>query len=333
MSDDGRLRRRRVQERGEIYSSFDSGPHNTSPASGYSPAEKERRLSRPYWEESEGGSCRSKLRKGTISGSEECTTHYNTPCSVFLTPDGIQRMTWLTSAEASPTQELSDSLAVEAAAALIFHNHVDHLQVHTDAATPSTPLQPPPTPIIYYTAGYPSTPGSVIGQPPTLSSSKVMAKGKVPNTAEFQLRTMQAPPAFQTSTMRIPKDRRRKSGLSEVCAPEEFSRRSSPNPDGSERNTFSTAGSALATPVDDSLPPTYLSNDPSHPIPKDPLGYNNTITTSPPISHRPRLHRMSTSGTQVFSPNPDGIEVDGLPVGPGHEMWSGSREKWERSYL
>jgi hypothetical protein len=333
MSDDGRLRRKRAQEREEIHSSFDSGPHNTSPASGYSPAEKERRLSRPYWEESEGGSCRSKLGKGTVSGSEECTTHYNTPCSVFLTPEGIQRMTWLTSAKASPTQELPDSLAVEAAAALIVNNHVDHLHVRTDAATPSTPLQPPPTPIINYTAGYPSTPGSVIGLPPTLSSSKVAAKGKASNTAEFQLRTMQAPPTFQSSTMRIPKGRRRKSCLSEVCTPEDFSRRSSPNPDGSERNVSSAAGSALATPVEDSLPSMFLSNDPTHPIPKDLLGSRNKTTTPPTITSRPRLQRMSTSGTQVFSPNADGIEVDGLPVGPGHEMWSGCRERGERSYL
>lgn len=34
---------------------------------------------------------------------------------------------------------------------------------------------------------------------------------------------------------------------------------------------------------------------------------------------RPRLVRMSTSGTQCFTPNEDGVEVDGLPVGPGLE--------------
>jgi len=36
----------------------------------------------------------------------------------------------------------------------------------------------------------------------------------------------------------------------------------------------------------------------------------------------PRMQRMSTSGTQVFTPTDDGMEIDGLPVGPSADIWS-----------
>lgn len=36
---------------------------------------------------------------------------------------------------------------------------------------------------------------------------------------------------------------------------------------------------------------------------------------------RDRLQRVSTQGTTVFTPSEHGVEVDGLPVGPGVEMW------------
>jgi hypothetical protein len=69
--------------------------------------------------------------------------------------------------------------------------------------------------------------------------------------------------------------------------------------------------------------PIYLSNDPADPIP----------TTPPAKPRRPNLFRMSSSGTQVFTPSSDGVEVDGMPVGPSNDMWSGSGERRERSYL
>jgi hypothetical protein len=328
ISDDGRLRRRRAQERGDIHSSLESSPRCTTPASGCSPAEKEKRLPRPYWEECEERSSRSKHGTNTLCGSEEGSAHHNTPCSVYSTPDGRQRVSWLASAESSPRQELSDSLATEAAAALVVDNKTTHARVHTDAATASTPLQPPSTPVMNYSPGYPSTPGPR-ASPPTSSSPKSHSGGETPNTAEFQLRTMQLIPAFRPSSMRIPRDRRRKSCLSEVCTAQEF--RQVPNTDSIadteernvDRDVSSAVESAHETPLEKGPQPIYLSNDPADPIP----------TTPPAKPRRPNLFRMSSSGTQVFTPSSDGVEVDGMPVGPSNDMWSGSGERRERSYL
>ena len=51
---------------------------------------------------------------------------------------------------------------------------------------------------------------------------------------------------------------------------------------------------------------------------------------------RPSIVRTSTSGTQVFTPSGDGVELDGLPTGPPSETWNdqgqGNKRK-ERSFL
>ncbi|APA14020.1 hypothetical protein sscle_12g087900 [Sclerotinia sclerotiorum 1980 UF-70] len=51
----------------------------------------------------------------------------------------------------------------------------------------------------------------------------------------------------------------------------------------------------------------------------------------------PHLARANSSGTQIFRPNSDGIELDGMPVGPGKEFWDGpvdnSGKRRERTYL
>jgi hypothetical protein len=48
---------------------------------------------------------------------------------------------------------------------------------------------------------------------------------------------------------------------------------------------------------------------------------------------QPGLLRTSTSGTQVFTPSDEGIEIDGLPVGLCRHAWDESGKKRERSYL
>ncbi|QSZ33471.1 hypothetical protein DSL72_005039 [Monilinia vaccinii-corymbosi] len=49
------------------------------------------------------------------------------------------------------------------------------------------------------------------------------------------------------------------------------------------------------------------------------------------------LARANSSGTQIFRPNSDGIELDGMPVGPGKEFWDGPVDRMgkrrERTYL
>lgn len=51
----------------------------------------------------------------------------------------------------------------------------------------------------------------------------------------------------------------------------------------------------------------------------------------------PHLVRANSSGTQIFRPDSDGIELDGMPVGPGREFWDGpvdnTGKRRERTYL
>ncbi|KAK0114062.1 hypothetical protein ONS95_014301 [Cadophora gregata] len=52
----------------------------------------------------------------------------------------------------------------------------------------------------------------------------------------------------------------------------------------------------------------------------------------PVVSFRPRMGRTSTSGTQIFTPGDNSIELDGLPVGPPEETWMRHGRR-ERTYL
>ncbi|KAM3076282.1 hypothetical protein ACMFMG_006214 [Clarireedia jacksonii] len=58
---------------------------------------------------------------------------------------------------------------------------------------------------------------------------------------------------------------------------------------------------------------------------------------SPKEAYHSTMVRTSTNETQIFRPGSDGIELDGLPVGPGEEFWDGSVDKKgkrkERTYL
>ena len=51
----------------------------------------------------------------------------------------------------------------------------------------------------------------------------------------------------------------------------------------------------------------------------------------------PRLSRTSTTGTQVFTPGDEGVEIDGLPAGPSKEYWDtrwdGKAKRRERTHL
>jgi hypothetical protein len=51
------------------------------------------------------------------------------------------------------------------------------------------------------------------------------------------------------------------------------------------------------------------------------------------IQERPGMFRTSSSGTQVFAPGADGMELDGLPVGPDRSHWAKTGGRRERTYL
>lgn len=48
---------------------------------------------------------------------------------------------------------------------------------------------------------------------------------------------------------------------------------------------------------------------------------------------RPKFSRTSTSGTQVFSPGEDGLEVNQSPVGPDRDHWDAQGSRREQSFL
>lgn len=83
------------------------------------------------------------------------------------------------------------------------------------------------------------------------------------------------------------------------------------------------------------LPPPLEGIEPLFPI-HQPNSWLDTSTSSDSTAaeklDRPAFCRLSTSGTQIFTPSRDGIELDGLPVGPTRNTWDEEKEG-ERTYL
>jgi hypothetical protein len=135
---------------------------------------------------------------------------------------------------------------------------------------------------------------------------------------------------------------RRRTMLSEVTTPDNLSGIEENQSKTLERNLLSAMGSALPSPSTERYGPFFEGMPVAGS--RDPFTTLQRTTSSPgpdwnvgpslvdDVSHRLRLQRTSTSGTQVWTPNEDGIEVDGLPVGPAMEdtKWTGQRE---RSFL
>lgn len=155
---------------------------------------------------------------------------------------------------------------------------------------------------------------------------------------------LQAPPTF--SARRHGRLGQRKSMLSEVCTQEDTE---------GERSVFSAVGSPLASPREESgseAAGALPSQIPSLDIEEEKLHVTETqpqTTASRPAQEeflgldrtsgemrRRSVVRTNTSGTQVFIPSEDGIEIDGLPTGPPAQTWDDQRQegkKRERSFL
>lgn len=331
---EGRARRRRAQERGDIYSSMDSKQHNTTPANGMCDDDAAHALSRPYWLDLETDSLKSKKGCDRLCGSAESTPYYNTPASGYLTPEGstAQKPSWLDSRNPSPKFQMPDPIA----AALAVPNCMSMLNGR-DPGTVSTPLQPPSSPASWVMAT-PSSTSSTGAHTPQLSNAKSPNNGNT-STAEFQLRSMQTPPTFQYSSMRIPKRHRRTSLLSEVCTPEDFSSPNAKTDDREtvERNVRSTFGTPLATPIEENCRSPFSESCQIPNFPGAPTCVDNVVspgaTLSPGTRTKARAMRLSRSGSQIFTPDDEGVELNGLPTGPGREMWAAKGGRRERTYL
>jgi len=120
--------------------------------------------------------------------------------------------------------------------------------------------------------------------------------------------------------------------LSEVCTPDDFQNIGvEDDKEAVEKSILRAVGSTLVSPKEEVVPSTSQAKKPirrnSSVVYFGVSGFGGFIAPQ-----RPRISRTSTSGTQIFTPNEDGIELDGLPVGPEKEIWAKGGRR-ERTYL
>ena len=123
---------------------------------------------------------------------------------------------------------------------------------------------------------------------------------------------------------------RRAHALSEVCTPGDFigavDGRGESDGEPAARRALSPIGSTLASSNKEGLvaPPIDRRTNASTPAnsPDSSIHIAQTGRRDFATAERPRLSRTSTSGTQVFTPDEDGVEIDGLPAGPSKDVWA-----------
>lgn len=251
--------------------------------------------------------------RGDIDGSVDSTPHYNSPVTGYQTPNGsgFPNPFWVDSTNASPSFELADPLTAAAALALA------ETQAWCSNSASANPLIP----------------------------ADSVAAGDNP-TAEGRTQSKLAPnPSTPSYTKRIRKRQHRKSMLSEMHIPEDFGENVAGGENDKEavdRSVLSAAGNALSSPKEE------LESDIDHVIQtkaRESIGNLGPLrafsmrrmTVSSDSRPSLRLSRTSTTGTQVFTPSDEGVEIDGLPVGPSKELWhtccDGRDKRRERTYL
>jgi hypothetical protein len=98
------------------------------------------------------------------------------------------------------------------------------------------------------------------------------------------------------------------------------------------RGSLSVVGSIIPTRKDEDTPiAPHPGGDTSDAlsIPTSPRLLSTDVVTP----ERPRMTRMSSNGTQVFTPSENGVELDGLPVGPGKDLWVAKGKTSDSTYL
>lgn len=267
---------------------------------------------------------RAQERGDIHSSSVDSTPHYNTPISGHLSPSNnvLPRRNRDDSQNATPAFQFADPLV--AAASLVA---AERTQAGSMPSSPSivTPLE-----------------SEGIGLSPTWSTSATGGNSPQVELTFFpsysKPNTPSSPRTF--SSQRSVGRPKRRSMLSEVCTPEDpwspESFQSGSRQPPFDRNILSAMGSALASPGE-GITPDFLSGGkpvyqtlsiPGHtvlPI----LGEVRPVN----VRKRPRVARTSTSGTQIFTPHDDGVEIDGMPVGPPRDAWVGKGSRREHTLL
>jgi hypothetical protein len=235
-------------------------------------------------------------KKGDIhSGSLDGPRHFNSASSESLSPAERQAITpyWVESNATSPRLPLSDPLA--AAAALAF---AERISASPQGSTSADLAEDQPACLIKI----PKRCLSVSG--PSSSSRRYQGKD-------------------------------RGSMLSEMHTPEDFGDEDAMSGSKSApgaRSGLSAAGSIVTSPmVSPQLKPQVNPNSVCFQGALAQLFQKETLDGL--NVRRPKMSRTSTSGTQVFSPGEDGVEVNQLPVGPERDQWDGKGKRRKQTFL
>jgi hypothetical protein len=231
----------------------------------------------------------------TESSSVNDSPHYNSPMSGSLSPvNGDHNTPFRNSRYQSPA---STFRVVEG---LNSEGTLAPAKLHI--TTETTKYQQPPMLRHIEASGLMVLPRRVI--PPAVSAITDASPEQI-RSEKCHRSSLELSPTSTAPISPIPKRgastkgrHRRKSMLSEICTPEDlFTSRVNGKPSWNEKSE------------------------------------KNSRSGSIDECHRPQFLRTSSSGTQIFTPAGDGIEIDGLPVGPSRETWTTRRKNGERTYL
>ncbi|KAH7383130.1 hypothetical protein BKA64DRAFT_727180 [Cadophora sp. MPI-SDFR-AT-0126] len=241
--------------------------------------------------------------RGDIHSSEfEATQHFNTPTSGTLatngglsTPDRINGATFRLSnrgtAEAALASDEKRAAVSQSSTSFRSRKHV-------------SPSESSLHPIGYH--------DRAAGQTPQIPS-------RPPFPLYFPARFNSSAVSKPFSSRRRPNREQRKSTLSEMYTADDVPGHGALDLAG--RGISSAPETTNVTPLKETKKNLGLAA--TSPI---------STLINPALPLRPRIGRTSTSGTQIFTPADDGIELDGLPVGPPEMTWKGHGRR-ERTYL
>jgi hypothetical protein len=269
---------------------------------------------------SPGMSSDAKIRRRRAQGrgdihstSIDSTPHYNSPVSGDLAPISGASF-WVDSRSRTPDFQFAKPIV--AAASFAAETNTTSLGGNPIAQQPSS--------------------ASDISRGIQQSSSALAICGSGHSRLGFSLSSKSTHPTspHPFPSRRGPGRARRRSMLSEVHTPE-FRSAITANADGDHEPVepgILSVGTIIPISKDEDMPRA--------PDPRGETPDTLSIPTSPQLlgtgvvaQERPRMMRMSTNGTQVFTPSEDGMELDGLPVGPGKDLWVAKGKTSDSTYL
>ncbi|PMD19322.1 hypothetical protein NA56DRAFT_208277 [Hyaloscypha hepaticicola] len=267
---------------------------------------------------------RAQERGDIHSSSVESTPHFNSPTSEMLSPPEPSGIVSPFSIEspAAPPSSPADTISKPASKARANRrSFTESRKAAIKAASASDPM-------IFarsHTSPTCSAPAGGFSNHSKLDSP-LSSPSKVTSPAS----------SYSYSSKRTARKHGRRSMLSEVCTPEDFQPPSGTNK-YAERSILSAVGSTLTTPTED---PSMNLNAQSQKHANEDVfagslvaGFADKTDGGIKQRERPGFSRTSTSGTQIFTPEADGMELDGLPVGPDRSHWKGKGRRRERTYL